>query len=129
MRQLDLFHLIPIDLVSRWPVLSVHSYATAGAATGFLRDLLDRFPFPIHAVQVDGNPESMAGFEETCLQLGIRSFVEPTLSPKLNVRVEGLDGTSRREFWSATTEKSACQARNQNSALGRTSTIAAGITR
>lgn len=108
--QLDTVHLRPlpgmerrqftaVDVVSRQAVFGVRSRATAGTATAFLDDLVQRFPFPVQAIQVDGGSEFMAGFEEACKERGIDLYVLPPRSPKLNGRVERLNGTSRREFW------------------------------
>ncbi len=108
--QLDTMHLRPdpgverrqftaIDVVSRCAVLGVRSRATAGTATAFLDELVDRMPVPIQAIQVDGGAEFMAGFERACQERGIALYVLPPRSPKLNGRVERLNGTVRREFW------------------------------
>lgn len=108
--QLDTMHLRPlpgverrqftaIDVVSRYAVLGVCSSARATTATAFLDELVDRMPFPIQAVQVDGGSEFMAGFETACQARGIALYVLPPRSPKLNGRVERLNGTVRREFW------------------------------
>jgi len=108
--QLDTMHLRPepgverrqftaIDVVSRVAVLGVRASATAGTATAFLDELQARFPFPVQAIQVDGGSEFMAGFEQACEARGIALYVLPPRSPKLNGRVERLNGTVRREFW------------------------------
>lgn len=41
----------------------------------------------------------MAEFEQICQQRGIALYVLPPRSPKLNGRVERMNGTCRREFW------------------------------
>jgi putative transposase len=108
--QLDTMHLRPepgierrqftaIDVVSRVAVLGVRASATAGTATAFLDELVERMPFPIQAIQVDGGSEFMRTFEDACQQRGIALYALPPRSPKLNGRVERLNGTSRREFW------------------------------
>ena len=51
------------DVISRWDVLGVHRQATASLAAQFLETLLERMPFPIQAVQVDGGSEFYAEFE------------------------------------------------------------------
>jgi len=53
-------HFSAVDTVSRYAMAGVHSRATAGLAAGFLEKALDRSPFPIQAVQVDGGSEYMA---------------------------------------------------------------------
>jgi len=108
--QLDTMHLRPlpgierrqftaIDVVSRIAVIGVRSRATAGTARDFLAELVARMPFPVQAIQVDGGSEFMAEFETACQEQGIALYVLPPRSPKLNGRVERLNGTSRREFW------------------------------
>lgn len=108
--QLDTMHLRPlpgierrqftaIDVVSRVAVVGVRSRATAGTARDFLAELVERMPFPVQAIQVDGGSEFMAEFETACQDRGIALYVLPPRSPKLNGRVERLNGTSRREFW------------------------------
>lgn len=108
--QLDTVHLQPlpgvqrrqftaVDVVSRLAVLGVRHQATAGTAAAFLDDLIARFPFLVQAIQVDGGREFMAGFESACHDRDIDLFVLPPRSPKLNGRVERLNGTARREFW------------------------------
>ena len=108
--QLDTMHLRPlpgverrqftaIDVVSRVAVVGVRATASAGTARSFLDDLVDRLPVPVQAIQVDGGSEFMASFETACQDRGIALYVLPPRSPKLNGRVERLNGTARREFW------------------------------
>jgi len=87
------------DVVSRWDVLAVRTRATATTATDFLATLQKRLPFPLRAIQVDGGSEFMAGFETACQQGGIRLFVLPPHSPKLNGCVERANRTHAEEFW------------------------------
>lgn len=87
------------DVVSRWDVLSVGKTATAFAATHFLEALVARSPYTIRAIQVDGGSEFMAGFEQACRERGIRLFVLPPRSPKLNGCVERANRTHAEEFW------------------------------
>lgn len=87
------------DMVSRWDVLSVGTQATAAAATRFLDAVQARSPYPVRALQVDGGSEFMAGFEQACQQRGIRLFVLPPRSPKLNGCVERANRTHAEEFW------------------------------
>jgi transposase InsO family protein len=56
-------------------------------------------PFPIHAIQVDGGSEFQAVFEEACQRRGIRLFVLPPRSPKLNGHVERANRTHTEEFY------------------------------
>ncbi|MGH8700165.1 MAG: integrase core domain-containing protein [Burkholderiales bacterium] len=87
------------DVVSRWDVLEAHGRATASLAAQFLHTLQQRMPFPIRAVQVDGGSEFAAEFEQACQQRGVRLFVLPPRSPKLNGAVERAQRTHTEEFY------------------------------
>jgi putative transposase len=91
------------DMVSRWDVLHLASRATATTATAALAAILDRMPFPVRALQVDGGSEFMAEFEATCADRQIRLFVLPPRSPKLNGCVERANRTHTEEFYECTT--------------------------
>ena len=92
-------HFTACDVFTRWQVLEAHGRATAHAAAGFLNSILDRMPFPVSAIQVDGGSEFMAQFEEACRQRGITLFVLPPRSPKLNGHVERAQRTHKEEFY------------------------------
>ena len=92
-------HFTARDVVSRWDVVEAHTRATANTSATFLNAVLDRMPFPVHAIQVDGGSEFQAGFEEACRERGIRLFVLPPRSPKLNGCVERAQRTHTEEFY------------------------------
>ena len=81
-------HFSARDMVCRWDVLEVHKRATSLAAAHFLDTLVNRMPFPIAALQVNGGSEFAAEFETACQQRGLPLFVLPPRSPKLNGQVE-----------------------------------------
>lgn len=92
-------HFTACDVFTRWQVLEAHGRATAHAAAGFLDTILERMPFPVRAIQVDGGSEFMAQFEDACRDRGIRLFVLPPRSPKLNGHVERAQRTNKEEFY------------------------------
>jgi putative transposase len=92
-------HFTARDVISRWDVLEAHQRATANTAAEFLDTLLARMPFKVKAIQVDGGSEYRAGFEEACQRLGLKLFVLPPHSPKLNGRVERAHRTHLEEFY------------------------------
>ena len=92
-------HFTARDVVSRWDVLEVHTRATAKAAASFLDAIEARTPFPVRAIQVDGGSEFQAEFETECQRRGIRLFVLPPRSPKLNGSVERAQRTHTEEFY------------------------------
>jgi transposase InsO family protein len=87
------------DVVSRWDVLETYGRATATTATRFLETLQARMPFPVRALQVDGGSEFQAVFEQACRLRGLRLFVLPPRSPKLNGRVERAQRTHTEECY------------------------------
>ena len=95
-------HFTARDVVARWDVLEVHTRATATTAAGFLDAIQKRMPFPIRAIQVDGGSEFQAGFETECQRRGLRLFVLPPRSPKLNGCVERAQRTHTEEFYEIT---------------------------
>ncbi len=98
-RGVILKHFSARDVVSRWDVVEVHGRATSLAAARFLDTLLDRLPFPLSALQVDGGSEFAAEFELACQQKEIPLFVLPPKSPKLNAHVERSHRTHNEEFY------------------------------
>jgi transposase InsO family protein len=95
-------HFTAHDMVSRWNTVSVYSRATANTATDFLDTLERRMPFPVQAIQVDGGAEFEAIFEEECQRRGIKLFVLPPRSPKLNGAVKRAHRTHTEEFYEVT---------------------------
>jgi transposase InsO family protein len=92
-------HFTARDTVSRWDVLEIAARATAVTASRFLDSVQKRAPFAVRAIQVDGGSEFQAEFEKECEKRGIRLFVLPPRSPKLNGRVERAHRTHREEFY------------------------------
>jgi putative transposase len=95
-------HFTAHDVVFKWNVISVHRQANASTAARFLDILQERMPFPVKAIQVDGGPEFEAVFERECQLRGIRLFVLPPRSPKLNGGVERAHRTHTEEFYEVT---------------------------
>jgi len=98
-RGVVLKHFSARDMVSRWDVVEVHERATSLAAAHFLDSIVNRMPFPIAALQVDGGSEFAAEFETACQQRGLPLFVLPPRSPKLNGQVERSHRTHHEEFY------------------------------
>ena len=90
------------DVVSRWDVLEAHGRATSRTAAAFIDALLERMPFPVKAIQVGGGSEFQDLFKAECQSRGIRLFVLPPHSPKLNGHVERAQPTHTEEFYELT---------------------------
>jgi transposase InsO family protein len=97
--KIHLKHFTARDMVSRWDVLEAYPNATSSNAKQFLTTLIGRMPFPVRAIQVDGGSEFMKEFEKACADLGLRLFILPPHSPKLNGRVERAHRTHLDEFY------------------------------
>ena len=95
-------HFTARDIISRWDVLEVHTKATSHTASGFINTLLERMPFPVKAIQVDGGSGFQDAFERECQRRGIRLFVLPPRSPELNGHVERAQRTYTEEFYEVT---------------------------
>jgi putative transposase len=95
-------HFTAHDVVCKWNVMGVYRQASATTATHFLDILQSRMPFSIRAIQVDGGSEFESIFEEVCQRRGIRLFVLPPRSPKLNGGVERAHRTHTEEFYEVT---------------------------
>lgn len=87
------------DTVSRWDVIEARTRATSRTASEFIDTLGKRMPFGIKAVQVDGGSEFYSDFETACKEKGIKLFVLPPKSPKLNGHVERANRTHQEEFY------------------------------
>ncbi len=85
-------------MVSRWDVIEAYRSATARNARAFLDNLQARSPYRMKAIQVYGGSEFQAEFEQACKDKGIRLFVLPPRSPKLNGHVERAQRTHTEEF-------------------------------
>jgi len=95
-------HFTARDIVSRRDVLEAHTRATSRTASAFIDTLLERMPFPMKAIQVDGGSEFQDLFEAECQKRGIRLFALPPRSPKLNGYVERAQRTHTEGFYEFT---------------------------
>jgi putative transposase len=95
-------HFSSYDVVSKWNVLGIFTQATATTAKYFLDDMERRTPNKIKSIQIDGGSEFQSVFEEECQRRGIKLFVLPPRSPKLNGGVERANRTHTEEFYEVT---------------------------
>lgn len=75
------------------------SNATTTSAKKLLLDLIQRAPFKISSIQIDGGSEFMRHFEEICADLGIELYVLPPKRPQYNGGVERGNRIFREEFY------------------------------
>jgi putative transposase len=87
------------DVICRWDQARAYHRPTSFSASLFLEYLEHKFPFPIRAIQIDGGSEFKKHFEEACLRRGLKLFIIPVRSPKLQGHVERANRTHREEFY------------------------------
>ena len=87
------------DYISKHTARRASHSITSSAASLMLDVILERMPTPPRAIQVDGGSEFKAVFEKACQSRGVRLFVLPPHSPKLNGVVERMNRTSREEIY------------------------------
>ncbi len=107
---MHLKHFTATDVVCKWSVCSLHSRATALTAKAALDEVLERMPFWVVAIQIDGGSEYMAEFEQACKDKAIKLFLLPPRSPKLNGTVERSHRTHQEEFYEVTQAEGTAEA-------------------
>ena len=91
------------SLIARDPEnLNLIMEATGALAKRFLDEMETCTPNKIKAIQIDGGSEFRSVFEEECRKRGIKLFVLPPRSPKLNGGVERANRTHTEEFYEVT---------------------------
>ncbi|MBL8024840.1 MAG: DDE-type integrase/transposase/recombinase [Fibrobacteres bacterium] len=93
-------HFQAWDPTSKFIHAGLYSNAKSRTAKKFLKDLIQKAPFKIESIQVDGGSEFMKDFEEACFELGILLFVLPPKRPQYNGGVERGNRIFREEFYS-----------------------------
>lgn len=91
-------HFTAGDVISRRDILKAHTGAISHSAAAYIDTLLRRMPFPVRVIQVNGGSEFQDALEEECQRRGIKLFIRPPRSPKLNGRVEGAQRTHTEEL-------------------------------
>ena len=71
-------------------------------ASGFIDVLLKRIPFPIRAIQVDGDSEFQDASGRKYQKRGIKLFTLPPRSPKLNGHIERIQRSHTEELYEVT---------------------------
>lgn len=92
-------HFQAWDRVSKFIHANVYTQAKSSSAKRFLLDLLEKSPFKILSIQVDGGSEFRADFEDACADLEIPLLVLPPRKPQYNGGVERGNRTFQEEFY------------------------------
>ena len=96
---LVLKHFTARDVIPRRDILEAHTGASSHTAAACIDTLLRPMPFPVRVIQVDGGSEFQDAFEEECQRRGIKLFILPPRSPKLNGHVGRAQRTHTEEFY------------------------------
>ncbi len=92
-------HFQAWDRRSKFIHAQVYSNAKSSSAKRFLKEFIEKAPFAIKSIQVDGGSEFMAEFEDACAELKIPLIVLPPKKPKYNGGVERGNRTFQEEFY------------------------------
>jgi IS30 family transposase len=92
-------HFALWDRISKTFFAVVYPEADSKTAAKFLAEAIEKLPFTVWSVQVDGGSEFMGDFEEECRLRKIPLFVIPPASPQNNGGVEHTNRTSREELY------------------------------
>ena len=92
------------DPKTKMLVSQVYCSATSLVASKFLDFVLEKMPFKIESIQVDGGSEFMKHFENKLKEKEITLLVLPPRSPKYNGGVERSNRVVREEFYALHTD-------------------------
>ena len=92
-------HFQAWDRRSKYIDAQIYSNAKSSSAKRFLLEYIQKVPFKIQSIQVDGGSEFMAEFEDACAELKIPLIVLPPKKPTYNGGVERGNRTFREEFY------------------------------
>jgi transposase InsO family protein len=92
-------HFQAWDRRSKFIHAQVYSNAKSSSAKRFLQEFIEKAPFTIQSIQVDGGSEFMAEFENACAELNIPLIVLPPKKPTYNGGVERGNRTFQEEFY------------------------------
>jgi len=94
-----IYQFTAIDVLTKRRVLRYYPSLASKSGADFLRYCLQRFPFPIRAVQTDNGPEFLKHFDALCKELNLPHYFIEARHPKQNTYVENSHGSDDREFY------------------------------
>lgn len=92
-------HFQAWDPKSKFIHAGVCSNATSSSAAKFLEEFIQKAPFKVESIQVDGGSEFMKEFEQACAELNLSLYVLPPSRPQYNGGVERGNRIFREEFY------------------------------
>lgn len=94
-----IYQFTAIDVLTKRRVLRYYSSLLSKNGANFLNHCLDKFPFPIKAVQTDNGKEFLKDFDALCKKLNLPHYFIEARHPKQNTYVENSHGFDEREFY------------------------------
>lgn len=92
-------HFQAWDPTSKFIHAGLYANAKSRSAKKFLLEFIQKAPFKVESIQVDGGSEFMKEFEEACAELNVQLFVLPPKRPQWNGGVERGNRIFREEFY------------------------------
>ena len=92
-------HFQAWDRRSKFIAAGIYTHAKSLSAKRFLAEFLQKVPFKVLSIQVDGGSEFRAEFEQACADLAIPLIVLPPSKPTYNGGVERGNRIFREEFY------------------------------
>lgn len=94
-----IYQFTAIDVLTKRRVLRYYSSLLSKNGADFLKVCLEKFPFPIKAVQTDNGKEFLKDFDRLCKELSLPHYFIEARHPKQNTYVENSQGFDEREFY------------------------------
>ena len=94
-----IYQFTAIDVLTKRRVLKYYSSLASKNGADFLRYCLQKFPFPIRAIQTDNGSEFLKYFDDFCKELNIPHYFIYPRTPKQNTYVEVSHLADKNEFY------------------------------
>jgi len=91
------YTLTAIDVAGRFAYAHTYTNHSSDSARDFLKQLIQKAPFPITEIQTDNGSEFAHHFHEACLTLNITHYHTYPRSPKMNAFIERFNRTLSEE--------------------------------
>jgi len=99
MKGRKIYQFTAIDVLTKKRVLKYYSSSASKNGADFLRTCLQRFPFPVRAIQTDNGSEFLKDFDALCKELNLPHYFIEARQPKQNTYVEVSHGADEKEFY------------------------------
>jgi len=94
-----IYQFTAIDVLTKRRILKYYSSLASKNGADFLRYCLQRFPFPIRAIQTDNGSEFLKYFDALCKKLNLPHYFIYPRTPKQNTYVEVSHLADKNEFY------------------------------